>query len=68
MNFFLVVFVTPFVTTLTLMCIAFFVQGVAQGFTDLGKSINREFFVLLVLEVTDNRARLNILKTINICI
>jgi predicted MFS family arabinose efflux permease len=35
----IVVFVTPFVGSLILLCILFFVQGAAQGFTDLGKSI-----------------------------
>jgi len=43
--FVLVVFATPFVSSLILMCILFFVQGTAQSFTDLGKSIS--FKVLL---------------------
>lgn len=30
------VFVTPFVTSLILLCVLFFFQGVAQGTTDLG--------------------------------
>ena len=30
------VFVTPFVTSLLLLCVLFFLQGVAQGSTDLG--------------------------------
>lgn len=34
--FFLVVFVTPFVTSLIFLCVLFFIQGMAQGLTDLG--------------------------------
>ncbi|CAF3238275.1 unnamed protein product [Rotaria sp. Silwood2] len=30
------VFVTPFVTSLILMCVLFFIQGLSKGFTDLG--------------------------------
>ncbi|CAF3548032.1 unnamed protein product [Adineta steineri] len=32
----IVVFLTPFVTSWIIMCILFFIQGIAQSFTDLG--------------------------------
>lgn len=35
--FSLAVFATPFVTSMILMCVLFFIQGLGQGFTDLGK-------------------------------
>jgi len=43
----IVVFATPFVGSLILLCILFFVQGFAQGLTDLGKSI---IFKILVID------------------
>jgi hypothetical protein len=35
--FVLAVFATPFTTSLILLCVLFFVQGVGHGLTDLGK-------------------------------
>jgi predicted MFS family arabinose efflux permease len=35
----IVVFVTPFVKSLILLSILFFIHGIAHGLTDLGKSI-----------------------------
>jgi len=41
---FIVVFATPFVTSLFLLCCLFFFQGIAQGLTDLGRG-KRKLFI-----------------------
>jgi hypothetical protein len=40
-----VVFATPFVTSLILMCVLSFTQGLSKGFTDLGKSTFPNFLL-----------------------
>ncbi len=51
------VFATPFATSLTVLCVLFFIQGLGQGFTDLG-GMN----VLLTMWGVNAAAPLNIVQ------